>query len=426
MKILLANYRYFISGGPERYMFNITDELERLGHNVMPFSIHYNSNLPTPYAKYFVEPLASRAEVYFNDQKMTPKTLINTFSRLFYDRKVEKAVSLMVKETQPQVAYVLHYLRKLSPAVIVGLKKNNIPVIVRLSDFGMLCPQTHCLRGAKPCTLCIKGNILYSVYYKCVKDSVIISIINFLSTLYHRKKKYFDLVDKYVVTNQFMYSMMIRAGYPDHKLAYIPTFIDTNLFKPELNSEKLNYIIYVGRIDPIKGVHVLIDAFSRLKRSNLQNPIRLKILGIGFKKYVKQLKSQVESLGLNDCVEFLGQVDALELSKIMSKALFSVVPSLCYENLPNSVLESFACGTPVIASNIGSLLCCIQDGKTGTFFKSGDAHDLAQRMSDFINNAAIAKQMCYKARDEALSYYTSDKHLQSLIDLFKTFIPKER
>ena len=60
MRILLVNYRYFISGGPEKYMFNIKKMLEDNGHEVIPFSIHSNKNVETEYSKYFVEPIGSR------------------------------------------------------------------------------------------------------------------------------------------------------------------------------------------------------------------------------------------------------------------------------------------------------------------------------------------------------------------------------
>ena len=141
MKIFIANYRYFISGGPERYMFNVIDALTEQGNDIIPFSIHYTRNRSTPYAPYFIEPLGSRDEVFFRQQRMSSKSAFKTVSRLFYARDVERAVTKLVNETKPQIAYVLHYLRKLSPSLLVGLKKAGIPIVVRLSDYAMLCPQ---------------------------------------------------------------------------------------------------------------------------------------------------------------------------------------------------------------------------------------------------------------------------------------------
>jgi len=134
MKIVLANYRYFISGGPERYMFNVSNALSACGHETIPFSIHYTKNQPSLYSEYFVEPLGNRDEVKLREQRFNAKTLWRTLIRLFYAKDVENAIKRLVSETQPEVAYVLHYLRKLSPSLLVGLKKANIPIVVRISN----------------------------------------------------------------------------------------------------------------------------------------------------------------------------------------------------------------------------------------------------------------------------------------------------
>jgi hypothetical protein len=62
MRVLVANYRYFVSGGPERYMFAVSEMLERAGHEVIPFSVRYRRNRETPWSQYFVEPIAGDDE----------------------------------------------------------------------------------------------------------------------------------------------------------------------------------------------------------------------------------------------------------------------------------------------------------------------------------------------------------------------------
>ncbi len=64
MRILLVNYRYFVSGGPEKYLFNIQKRLTDEGHEVIPFSVHSNRNVLTPYDRYFVEPIGGRDVTY--------------------------------------------------------------------------------------------------------------------------------------------------------------------------------------------------------------------------------------------------------------------------------------------------------------------------------------------------------------------------
>ncbi len=421
MKILLVNHRFFISGGPERYMFNIMEGLTRRGHEVIPFSIRYSRNHPTPYAHYFVNPLGRENEITFKEQTLRPATLWRTFSRLFYAPDVEKAVGRLIRETRPQVAYILHYLRKLSPSLLVGLKKANLPIVVRLSDYGMICPQAHCLRDGSSCELCIHGNLWPSVHHRCVQGSFFISFLNALATWFHRFKHYFDLIDVFVTTNRFMQKMMLSAGFSEDRLKHIPTFTDFNRFKP---ISKENYIVYAGRIEFIKGIHVLIEALVQLRKRRPDLTLKLKIAGSGDSQYYKMLIKKVADLGLQDVVQFLGELDTDKLSILLGKSYLSSVPSLWYENLPNAILESYACGTPVLASNIGSLAESVKDGETGYLFKPGDPESLSERLEYCLDHPHHVSKMAHKARYLIETIYSPEKHLINLEGLFNELIQK--
>jgi len=420
MKILLTNYRYFVSGGPERYMFNVKTELEKKGHTLVPFSITYTANQNSAYAKYFVPPIGDKDQVYFHEHKMASKALIKTLARLFYSKEVEKNVSHLIEETRPQAAYILHYLRKLSPSLLVGIKKHKLPIVVRLSDFAMVCPQTHCIKKGLPCTLCSEGNLLPSVRYRCVKDSLAASMLNLAATMFHRTKGYFELIDQFVVTNSFMYEIMRNAGWPAGKLSCVPTFTDTSCFTPAPAVKTPPYICFSGRLEEIKGAHILIDAFARLKHE-IKNGLKLKIAGQGQSSYLAALKARVEALRLQASVEFTGRLDTPALSRLLAGAQLSVVPSLWFENLPNTILESYACGTPVIASDIGSLSECIKPGLTGDLFCPGDSLDLAEKLSAYLHKTSQLNTMGKNARTEALTRYSSASHIKKLEQIFYGF-----
>jgi glycosyltransferase involved in cell wall biosynthesis len=418
MRILLANYRYFVSGGPERYMFNVTDVLAERGHTVIPFSIRYTRNQPTPYAHYFVEPLGSRSEVTFREQRLDPRTLWRTLVRLVYAPEVGRAVTRIVADTQPQVAYVLHYLRKLSPSLLVGLKKAGLPIVVRLSDYAMLCPQAHCLRDESPCTLCVSGNLWPSIYYRCVQGSSAASALNALATWYHRVRHYFDLIDVLVTTNQFMYRMMVSAGFPEHRLQCIPTLVDGETFRPSPDFAKDDYIAYTGRLEAVKGVHILVDTLALLRRRRPDLDLHVKVAGPDSSGsgdgYGALLRRRVQDADLQDVVEFVGELNATEISDLLSRAQLSIVPSLWYENLPNAILESYACGTPVLASELGSLVECVQDGETGYLFRVGDASSLAERLEFCLDHPQQMARMAKKARQMAEGMYSPQRHITVL------------
>ena len=425
MRILLTNYRYFVSGGPERYMFNVTDALAARGHEVIPFSVKYARNKPTPYASYFVEPIGRDDEVTFREQRFAPRTLWRTWARLFYAPDVEHAVSRLLSDTRPQVAYVLHYLRKLSPSLLVGLKKARLPIVIRLTDYTMLCPEEHCLRNETPCELCVRGDLRPSVRYRCVQHSTAASLLNMLASWYHRFRRYFDLIDVFVTTNNFMYDMMASAGFSKKRLRYIPTFVSGQLFRTVSDSAKDRYIVYAGRLEALKGLQVLVNAIGLLSRLRPDLRPWLKIVGSGDADYVALLKQRVQQEGLQTSVDFVGELKSEELSGLLARAQLSVVPSLWYENLPNSILESYACGTPVLASDIGSLSGCVWNGETGYLFRPNDAQNLAERIAFCMDNPMQVAGMSRRARQVAETIYAPESHVAALEDLFEELTNSE-
>jgi glycosyltransferase involved in cell wall biosynthesis len=419
MKLLIANHRYFVSSGPERYMFNLSSRLEKAGHGVIPFSVSYAQNEPTPYSKYFVPSLGKPDQVYFDQHRGALGALPRTLGRLFYSTEVERAVGRLADAAQPDIAYVLHYLRKLSPSLLVGLKKRNIPIVVRLSDYGMFCAEHHCLRNSEPCALCVDGKLGHSVRYKCVKGSRALSIIDAAATAFHRWRKYFDLVDMYVTTNPFMHEMMIKAGYPEWKLRCIPTFTDTDMFAPAPAEPEERYIVSASRLDPPKGVHVLIESMRLLYARKGTDTPQLRIIGTGHKPdYIAALKASASAAGLADKIHFSGHVKASELPAILKGASCSVIPALWFENLPNTLIESLACGVPVIASDIGSLSTAITDGVDGLLHRPGDAEDLAKKIELLTSNAALRSALSGNARQTALIKYSPQAHVSILLSLF--------
>ena len=266
MKVLIANYRYMILGGPGRYLFTVKDALEKRGHEVVPFALRFTRNEPTPYERYFASPLAGADAVTLAQHRWTPWSVLKTLGRAFYSPEVERTVRRLAEDTQPDIAYVLLYLKKLSPSVLVGLHRQGLPIVVRISDYLMLCPQALFLRDGKPCTLCAGGALWPSVRHRCVKHSLGASIIHALSTLYHRARRYFDLVDRWVIPSRFTMERMIEAGWPADRLVHIPTFTADSFFADD-PPRGADHILYVGHIEPHKGPDVLIRAYARLAKN---------------------------------------------------------------------------------------------------------------------------------------------------------------
>jgi len=421
MKILLINYRHFVSGGPERYMFNLKDLLRQFEHEVISFSVLYKQNIETTWARYFVPPIANEDEVTFKEHSWNFTSFRRALARSFYSKEVYRSLQRLIADTQPDIALVLHYLRKLSPSVLVALKEFGVPLVVRLSDFAMLCPGGRFLRAGDICELCLNGKLWPSIRFRCVQGSLGASLVNALATIYHRKKKFFDLIDAFIVPSEFSKKKMIQGGWPKKKIHHLPTFVNLDTFRPKCKKEPM--VTYIGRIRLHKGVGILLKAFQLIKQSGQYDQLKLVIAGDDKNDEAREFKMWIQNECISDIV-FTGILDQKKISDILSRSLFSVIPSLWYDNLPNAGLESLACGTPIVASNLGSLPEIVEDRVTGLLFEPGNTNDLKEKMLYLLNNPQKIKNTSQNARVKAEQLYNPELHYQNLLNILKLAIKK--
>jgi len=416
LRILLANYRYFVSGGPERYMFNLTDLLEAHGHEIVSFSVRYDQNEPSAWSEYFVEPIAGRDEYLLEQQSVTPHSIWRSVERTLYSREVYRAVSRLVGAAKPDVAIVLHYLRKLSPSVLVALADAGVPSFVRLSDFAMVCPGSHLLRGGHVCTDCVDRGLLPSVRHRCVHGSWLASGLNAAATVWARRHGYFDLPESFIVPTQFARGILTRAGVAGERVTVIPTFVPPSL--EPVQSARRAHIAYVGRIDRKKGVDVLLDAYLRMRRESSDKTPDLVVAGdasVGPARDLLSTYANIETEG----VRLLGGLSANQVRGVLAASIFSVVPSIWPENLPNSLLESLAEGTPVVASDIGSLTEALADTRAGVLVPPNDSAALCEAMIDLTENASERSIMSEAATRLARDRYSPEAHYAALMRVLR-------
>lgn len=404
-------------GGPERYLFNLQQLLESNLHQVIPFSIKYPINEPTEYEEYFVSSLSDDESVFFKDQKLNAKSMIKTFERNFYSKEVEYKLSKLIEDTKPDFAIVLLYLRKLSPAVLVALSKNKIPFVVRLSDFGMICPASTLFRKESVCELCVKGSLLNSVKYKCVHGSLMASVVNYLATQYHYHKKYFDLVKYFIVPSKFTIQKMVEGGLDKNKFIHIPTFV----YLPEQSNlkKKENQFVYTGRIEYVKGVHILLKAMKLLSKDSIS--YSLKLAGNGDEEYINELKDYIKKNQVKD-IEFVGSLNKNELKILLSESSFSVTTSLWYDNMPNAVLESLSCGIPVIAPRHGCFPEMIMDGINGMLYNPSDEIDLSIKIKYLLDNSKLSERMGKEAIEFVKEKHSPEKHYMQLMNIKESLL----
>lgn len=196
------------------------------------------------------------------------------------------------------------------------------------------------------------------------------------------KKEKQDLISHYNASSQ--------------KIKVIPCGVNLNLFRPinkKVAKKQLGFgdnkvIIFVGRLEPLKGVDRLFEAVSYLK-----NP-RLKTVIIGGDKSsqneIRRLKAISHKLHLDDSVDFRGSIKQEKLPYFYSAADACVIPSY-YESFGLVALESLACGTPIIAADVGDLKNIVRQGKTGYVVKNNNSRSLAAKMALLLAKSISAK-----------------------------------
>ena len=412
MKILLVNYRYFISGGPEKYMFNIKKMLEDNGHEVIPFSIHSNKNVKTKYSKYFVEPIGGRDATYFDEVKKTPKSIWQMLTRSIYSFEVESAIKREIKDVKPDLVYI----NKLSPSVITGARKTGIPVVLRLSDYFLLCPRFDFMYEKKVCEECLTKGYVSCIKKRCVKGSLFASIIRVFSMKFHKAINVYKGVYAFITPSEFLKKKLSLNGFDEDKIHCIPTFTSskTKVGNPEIGS----YGLYFGRVTEEKGVETVIKAYEKLPEYTV------KIMGDDTTEEATKLKNYVKKHKIKN-VEFLGFKSGEELENIIKAARFTLIPSIWYDNLPNTALESFQYSKPVIASNIGSLPELVIDGENGYLFNPSDEEDLIKKIK-MLDDDKLVKKMGEASRRRLENRFSPNAHYEALMKVFNEAIENRK
>ncbi len=407
MKIILANYRYYVSGGPEIYMFNVKRLLEEAGHTVIPFSVRSALNDETPYSRYFPHGKSESGDAYFSNVKKTPKNIARLLSCAFYNREAYKNLRNLIRDEKPDVVYVLQQINALSPSVFKAAHDEGVRVVHRLSDFNIMCPRSDFLCEGEVCTSCIHGDYSKAAERSCCHGSRATTAVRIASMRYQRRKRLFDCVDAFICPSAFTASLLEQSGVPGEKVNVVPTFTTMSADLNEVVPDE-PYALYLGRISPEKGVDLVVDAAA------INDSVRLKVTGRTDDDYAKSVVGKAAAAGLGDRVEFVGFVKGEAKELLIDRAACVLCPSTWYENMPNTVLEAYAHGKPVIVFDIGCMPELVEDGETGTVLPLGDVDALAEAIAFYQANSTEAKRRGMRGREMTLTRYAPQRHLEAL------------
>ncbi|MEO0274870.1 MAG: glycosyltransferase family 4 protein [candidate division WOR-3 bacterium] len=359
--------------------------------------------------------LLSRHNDDFEKYSMVRK--LSTFLNLHYSRASYSEVFNFLKKERVDIVHIHNVFPLWTPAVYFAGKDAGIPVVHTLHDFRFFCANAFLFREGQICELCLEKSGIYSLYFRCFKNSVPGSFLvaRYLSKV--KGQKLYNLADAYIALGSYSKEKLAKFGIPAEKIVIKPNFVEDLVGEPDF--KKQNYFVYVGRLSREKGLDVLLSAFSRKELSNMI----VKVIGSGPEE--DEYKNYVMKNNLGN-VDFLGFLPRKEVLNVVQGALALIFPSNWPETFGMVIAEAFQAGTTVIASNFGTMADIVEDGKTGLLFKKGDPQDLAKKILYLANNPEIAIEMGKNARQEYLQKYTPEVNYNILMDIYRRVIEEKR
>jgi glycosyltransferase involved in cell wall biosynthesis len=213
-------------------------------------------------------------------------------------------------------------------------------------------------------------------------------------------------VDQYIALSEFARRIFVRGGLPEAKIAVKPNFVWPD---PGPGEGQGGYAVFVGRVSVEKGIGVLLDCWSRLPTT-----MTLKVVGDG--PLVSRVRERADR---DDRIEWIGRQPMERVLELVGDAACLVLPSVTYEMLPKTIIEAFARGTPVVASNHGGMGDLVDQGRTGELFQAGDPDDLCAAITRLTDDSLNRSAMRQAARAAFEAKYTSQHAYQCLLSAYE-------
>ncbi len=353
MKIIQANKFYFLRGGAERYMLDLSDWLRTQGHEVVPFAMEHPQNLETPFSGFF----PSFVET---ERVRMGREGLRTFGRMLYSFEARADMARLVEAVRPDVAHIHNVYTQLSPSILDALRARNVPMVMTVHDHHLVSAQYNL--WADGCGCASKTGIVSGTLSKFHKDSHVASFAQAAAFAFHYNRgSYRNRVDLFLSPSDYMRRKLVAAGFPEEKIRVNHYGADPSVSPPSY--DHAGYMLYAGRLSEEKGVETVIRVARQLP------DIAFKIVGTG------PQEAALHALGHgSENIEFVGFRTGEALRDLYRGAMAVLIPSRVHEIFPLVTLEAMVLGKPVIGSNVGGMPEAVEDRVTGLLVDPNDLH----------------------------------------------------
>ena len=324
-------------------------------------------------------------------------------------------VKQKLQQNQYDIVHVQNFFPLISPSVYYAAQSESVPVVQTLRNYRLICPNALFFRDGKVCEDCVGKVVPYpGIVHSCYRQNTVASIGVATMISFHRAMQtWTNKVNRYISLTEFARQKFIAGGLPADKISVKPNFVHPD---PGEGVGEGDYALYVGRLSVEKGLDTLLLAWERLHPQ-----IALKIVGDG------PLSPMVEAATRRlSNVEWLGRRPMTEVHRLMGAAKVVVFPSKWYETFGRVAVESFAKGTPVVASKIGAISELIDHQKTGLYFEPGNPEDLADKVEWLLSHPDVVIQMRQSCRSEFEQKYTESANYHRMLEIYQIAVSENR
>lgn len=313
----------------------------------------------------------------------------------------------MLRAERPDVVHFHNTFPLIGPAAYRVVRDEGIPVVQTLHNYRLICPNAQLFRDGAPCEDCVGRTVPWpGVLHSCYHHGrAATAVVASTMTLHHALGTYSHEVDRYVALTEFARRKFVEGGLPEEKIRVKPNFLQDD---PGTGPPGGEGAVFVGRLSAEKGIANLFEAWSRLDGS-----IPLDVVGDG----PEAARAAAAAEGIPG-VRWHGRLPRDEVFTRMRAARLLVFPSEWYEGFPFVILEAFATGLPVLASDLGGMPEIVGDNDAGWLAPPGDAGALAAAVERIFADPAALGRASGRARKAFESRYTAEHGYRGLMEIY--------
>ncbi|NPV77213.1 MAG: glycosyltransferase family 4 protein [Anaerolineae bacterium] len=389
MRILAVHNRYLLGGGEDLSHSTEVALLRSHGHEV--------------------------DEMIDDNRRIARLGNLRAALRTIWSTEAFRQIAERLRKSRYDIILVQNFFPLISPSIYYAASREGTPVIQFIRNYRLICLNAYLLRNGKICEDCVGRAAPWpGVLHGCYRGSRAASLVVAAMLVVHRllgtwNKK----VNRFVTLTELGKEKLIAGGIRAEKIVVRSNFIHPD---PGIEQEKDEYALFVGRLSPEKGIEPLLDGWGKM-------PVDKKLILVGNGPLLERL---IQKARFQPNLEVVGALPLETTLGMIRGAKFLIFPSILYEGMPRTIIEAFATGTPVIASNLGAMADMVEHGSNGFLFPAGDGIRLAEMALAMYSDPDLYARMRLKARQAYETHYSSGLAYQKMIQIFEDVLQEKK